>query len=127
MAKILVADDEPDILKLVKYTLERHGYEIIPAENGKVAVEFAVQQLPDLIILDVMMPIMNGYDACSKIKEQPETKNIPVIMLSAKTQQTEISRGMQSGAEGYLRKPFTPKELLAQVMEILEKGPQKEV
>lgn len=127
MAKIVVADDEPDILRLIQFTLEKHGFQVIPADNGKSAVEYALRELPDLVILDVMMPVLDGYSACATIKEQAETKDIPVLILSAKTQQTEITRGMDSGAQGYLNKPFTPKELLAQVTEILEKSPQKEV
>jgi two-component system alkaline phosphatase synthesis response regulator PhoP len=127
VAKIVVADDEPHILRLVQFTLEKHGFDVIPADNGKSAVEFAVRERPDLVILDVMMPVMDGYSACAMIKEQAETRDIPVLILSAKTQQTEIRRGIDSGAQGYLNKPFTPKELLAQVTEILEKSPQKEV
>lgn len=125
VAKVLVVDDEPHILKLVKYTLEKHGYEVVEAADGSAAIESAKRDLPDIIILDVMMPIMNGYDACAKIKEFPETENIPVIMLSAKTQQYEISKGIEVGADAYLNKPFTPKELLAEVTKVLEGIPSE--
>ncbi len=120
MPKILVADDEPHILKLVKFTLENHGFEILEAENGLAAIELAKRDKPDMIILDVMMPLMSGYDACMKLKEIPETKNIPIVILSAKTQQYEISKGMEMGADAYLNKPFTPKELLAEVEKVLK-------
>ncbi|MDI6711622.1 MAG: response regulator [Anaerosomatales bacterium] len=119
MSRILVADDEPHILKLVSFTLSNHGYEVLTVTDGKAAVEAAERERPDLVLLDVMMPEMNGYEAARLIKENPATKDIPVVMLSAKSQQYEIRQGLDCGAEDYVCKPFTPRALLEKVDEIL--------
>ncbi len=119
MSRILVADDEPHILKLVSFTLSNHGYEVLTVTDGKAAVEAAEREQPDLVLLDVMMPEMNGYEAARLIKENPATKDIPVVMLSAKSQQYEIRQGLDCGAEEYVCKPFTPRALLEKVDEIL--------
>ncbi len=119
MSKILVADDEPHILKLVSFTLGNHGWEIVTAGDGAAAAELAESEQPDLILLDVMMPVMNGYDAAKKISENPATAHIPIVMLSAKSQQREIAEGLTCGASEYICKPFTPKDLVQRVSEIL--------
>lgn len=119
MSRILVADDEPHILKLVSFTLSNHGHEVLTVTDGKAAVEAAEREKPDLVLLDVMMPEMNGYEAARLIKENPATKDIPVVMLSAKSQQYEIRQGLDCGAEEYVCKPFTPRVLLEKVDEIL--------
>ncbi len=119
MSKILVADDEPHILKLVTFTLANHGWETVTASDGATAVKVAETEQPDLILLDVMMPIMNGYDAAKQIRENPKTGHIPIVMLSAKSQQREIAEGLVSGANEYICKPFTPKDLVQRVSEIL--------
>lgn len=119
MSKILVADDEPHILRLVSFTLSNHGFEIVTASDGSAAVEAAETEQPDLILLDVMMPVMNGYDAAKKIRENPKTRHIPIVMLSAKSQQREIAEGLDCGASEYICKPFTPKDLVQKVSELL--------
>jgi len=119
MSKILVADDEPHILKLVSFTLGNHDFEVVTAPDGGAAVEAAETEQPDLILLDVMMPVMNGYDAAKKIRENPKTRHIPIVMLSAKSQQREIAQGLDCGASEYICKPFTPKDLVQRVSEIL--------
>ncbi|MCE5203957.1 MAG: response regulator [Coriobacteriales bacterium] len=119
MSRILIADDEPHILKLVTFTLSNHGYEVVTATDGQSATELAEQEQPDLILLDVMMPIMNGYDAAKRIRENPATAHIPIVMLSAKSQVTEIAQGLDSGATEYICKPFTPKDLVKKVSELL--------
>ncbi len=119
MSRILVADDEPHILKLVSFTLKNRGHEVIEATDGARAVELARSQQPDLILLDVMMPVMNGYEAARRISEDPATGHIPVVMLSAKSQRTEICEGLEAGAREYICKPFTPKELADRVAELL--------
>ncbi len=119
--KILVADDEPDISKLIQFTLERRGHEIILAENGQDALDLAKKECPDLILLDVIMPIINGYEVCKLLREDPKTKNIPIIMLSGKTQKTEIEHGIELGAHSYICKPFSPKEFADTVENILNK------
>ena len=120
MVKILVAEDERDIRELIAYTLMFAGYDIIQASNGADAVSLAVQEKPDLILMDVRMPRMTGYQACEVIKENPETKDTPVIFLSAKGQESEIQQGLGAGAVKYILKPFVPDELTAQVKNILK-------
>ncbi|GAB4423033.1 MAG: hypothetical protein Kow002_12540 [Anaerolineales bacterium] len=121
MTKILIAEDEPDIRDLVAFTLRFAGYEVVTGTNGEEAVELASKELPDLILLDVRMPRLTGYDACKKIKENPQLKDIPVVFLSAKGQESEIQSGMEAGAEEYLLKPFAPDQLTDRVRAILAK------
>jgi two-component system alkaline phosphatase synthesis response regulator PhoP len=121
MTKILIAEDEPDIRELVAFTLRFGGYEVVTASNGEEAVKLARQENPDLILLDVRMPRMTGYDACREIKADPNLKMIPVVFLSAKGQESEIQAGIESGAEEYLLKPFAPDQLTQRVQAILAK------
>ncbi len=121
MARILIAEDERDIRELITFTLEFGGFQVIAAANGQEAVELARQHHPDLIILDVRMPKMTGYEACRVLKSQEETRNIPVVFLSAKGQEAEIRQGMEAGADAYILKPFAPDELLQQVQAILSR------
>jgi CheY-like chemotaxis protein len=121
MAKILIAEDERDIRDLVAFTLRFAGYEVVAAGNGEEAVELAPQVNPDLILMDVRMPRMTGYEACKVMKANPDLKDIPVVFLSAKGQENEIQQGMDVGAEAYLLKPFAPDQLTNRVKEILAK------
>ena len=119
MAKILIAEDERDIRDLITFTLRFAGYEVIAASNGEEAVIQALQEIPDLILLDVRMPRMTGYEACAKIKENKKTKDIPIMFLSAKGQETEIQAGLNAGAVEYLLKPFAPDELTSRIQAVL--------
>jgi len=119
MAKILIAEDERDIRDLVSFTLKFAGYEVVAASDGQDAYEKALAERPDLILMDVRMPRMTGYEACKKIKGEPSIKDIPIVFLSAKGQETEIRTGLEAGAEEYLLKPFAPDELIARVSELL--------
>lgn len=121
MANILVAEDERDIRELITFTLNFAGHTVIPAANGAEAVEKATASKPDLIMMDVRMPRMTGYEACRQIKTVEELKNIPVIFLSAKGQDEEVQTGIEAGAVAYILKPFAPDELTRRVNEILEK------
>jgi CheY-like chemotaxis protein len=121
MAKILIAEDERDIRDLVAFTLRFAGYEVVAAANGEEAVELAPRENPDLILMDVRMPRMTGYDACRMLKSNPKTKDIPVVFLSAKGQESEIQTGLEVGAEEYLLKPFAPDQLTERVRSILAK------
>lgn len=121
MAHILVAEDERDIRELITFTLTFAGHKITQASNGEQAVELAQQVLPDLIMTDVRMPKMTGYEACRMLKTIESVKNIPVIILSAKGQDEEIETGMDAGAVDYILKPFAPDELTRRVNEILAK------
>ena len=121
MAKILIAEDEPDIRELVAFTLRFAGHEVVTASNGEEAVQMAVKELPDMALMDVRMPRMTGYDACRAMKANPELKDIPVVFLSAKGQEGEIPTGLEAGAEEYLLKPFAPDQLTERVRAILTK------
>ncbi len=120
-AKILVAEDELDIRELIGFSLELSGYTVTQVPNGEVAVQKALEILPDLIMLDVRMPKMTGFEACKQLKANPKTSHIPVVFLSAKGQETEIRQGAELGAEAYILKPFAPEELVEQVKSILAK------
>ncbi len=121
MAKILIAEDEPDIRELVAFMLRFAGYEVLAASNGEEAVQAATRDVPDLVLMDVRMPRMTGYDACRIMKSTPTLRDIPVVFLSAKGQESEIQSGLEAGAEEYLLKPFSPDELTNRVRAILAK------
>ena len=121
MSKLILAvDDEKHILRLVQINLEKAGYEVRTATNGREAVESVHERKPDLVVMDVMMPEMDGFEALKQLKSQPNTASIPVIMLTAKAQDADVFHGWQSGADLYLTKPFNPMELLTFVKRIFE-------
>ena len=119
MAKILVAEDERDIRELIAFTLRFAGFEVELAVNGADAVEKALASKPDLILMDVRMPRMTGYEACATLKRTPEVRDIPVVFLSAKGQESEINTGLEVGAVEYILKPFAPDQLITRVKQIL--------
>lgn len=121
MTHILVAEDERDIRELIAFTLRFAGYEVTTVSNGEEAVQAAAQLHPALILMDVRMPRMDGYQACQALKADPALKHIPVVFLSAKGQESEIQAGLAAGATDYLLKPFAPDELTRRVRELLEK------
>ena len=121
MAKtVLVVDDERHIVRLVQVNLERAGYEVTTAYDGIEALEAVQAEIPDMIILDVMMPRMDGFEALKKLRADDKSKEIPVIMLTAKAQDADIFKGWSSGVDSYLTKPFNPRELLAFVDRIFQ-------
>lgn len=121
MAKILIAEDERDIRDLIAFTLRFAGHEVVAVGDGEEAVNTARVECPDLILMDVRMPRMTGYEACEKMKADPSLSSIPVVFLSAKGQESEIRTGLNVGAEEYLLKPFAPAELTQRVAELLNK------
>ena len=120
MAKILIAEDERDIRDLITFALQFAGYQVIPTNNGEEALENARIEIPDLIVLDVRMPRMTGYEACSKLKSELRTKHIPIIFVSAKGQEAEIQTGLDLGASDYIIKPFSPDQLVNRIQAILK-------
>lgn len=116
--KILIADDEENLLNLVKLTLEDE-YELIEARDGEEVFRLLEQTKPNLILLDVMMPKINGFDICEKLKKNKKTKDILIIILSAKGQERDIIQGMKLGADEYITKPFEPSELRKKIKEML--------
>jgi DNA-binding response OmpR family regulator len=117
--RVLVAEDERDIRELIGFTLRFAGLDVTLTRNGAEAVEQASQLKPDLIMLDVRMPKMTGYEACRALKSNPDTSDIPVVILSAKGQDGEIQEGIEAGADHYIVKPFAPEELTNRVKDIL--------
>lgn len=118
--KILVCDDERHIVRLIQVNLERHGYTVVTAYDGKEGLEKARAEKPDLMVLDVMMPYMDGFEVLKTLKREPDTENLPVIMLTAKAQDKDVFEGYHYGADMYLTKPFNPMELIAFVKRIAQ-------
>ena len=113
---IVVADDDPDILSIVSMSLETQGYEVHKASNGREAVDQVRAHHPDLVILDMMMPVMSGYEAITELKADETTRNIPIVGLSAKAMATDMERATDVGVDGYITKPFR----IAQVLSVIE-------
>lgn len=123
--RILLIEDDPDIQKMVRLSLMyQGGHQVTTASCGKEGLEKAAAENPDLILLDVMMPEMDGYETIKALKAQPGTRHIPVVFLSARAQQVEIQKGRELGAIGYLVKPFDPMTLASQLDEIMTSGGQ---
>ena len=118
--RILVVDDERHIVRLVQVNLERAGYEVLTAYDGVEALEKVKSEDPDMVVLDVMMPRMDGFEVLKNLQANPQTQNIPVIMLTAKAQDADIFKGWASGVSSYLTKPFNPRELLVFVERIFQ-------
>ena len=124
--KILLVDDEPDILEIVGYNLAQEGYQIIKAENGKIAMEKAKKELPHLIIMDVMMPEMDGMEACENIRKIPELKNVIITFLTARSEDYSQVAGFDVGADDYITKPIKPKLLVSKVKALLRRLKEEE-
>ena len=116
---VLVADDDPDILALVTFRLERGGYDVVAASDGEAALRLALEQVPDLAVLDVMMPKLDGYEVTVRLRQNERTRRMPIILLTARVQEADIARGFEVGADDYVKKPFSPQELGARVQAIL--------
>jgi DNA-binding response OmpR family regulator len=117
--KILIADDEPNIVVSLEFLMRQKGYDVKVVHSGEDALNAVPQFGPDLILLDVMMPRMSGYDVCQKVRENPQWAAIKVVMLSAKGRDVEVTKGMAVGADAYVTKPFSTKDLLAKVQQLL--------
>nr|WP_297353054.1 response regulator [uncultured Caldimonas sp.] len=120
---VLIADDEPNIVISLEYLLEQAGYRVVVARDGQEALDAIERERPDLVLLDVMLPRLSGFDVCQKIRENPATQGVRVMMLTAKGREVEMSKGLALGADVYVTKPFSTKELLAQVAEQLGTAP----
>jgi two-component system, OmpR family, alkaline phosphatase synthesis response regulator PhoP len=117
--KILIVDDEPNIVLSLEFLMEQSGYEVAIARDGEQALQLMETFEPDLILLDVMMPVRNGYEVCQKIRENSAWNRVKIVMLSAKGRDLEVSKGLALGADAYVTKPFSTKDLLTQVQELL--------
>ena len=119
---VLVADDDRDILELVRVRLERDGHRVVTAQNGEDALRTAVEERPQLAILDVMMPKMNGYDLTAALRRNTATSSIPVILLTARVEEADVDRGVRAGADDYVKKPFSTTELRDRVDVLLRRS-----
>ncbi|MBS4535398.1 response regulator transcription factor [Clostridium sp. D2Q-14] len=120
--KILIVDDEEHIIELIKYNLEKNEYKVITAYDGKEAYEKAIKEMPDLILLDIMLPILDGIEVCKKIKKDEKTEDIPIIMLTAKGEEMDKVIGLEIGADDYITKPFGVRELIARIKAVLRRS-----
>lgn len=120
--KILIADDEPNIVISLEFLLKREGYEVVVAYNGVEALAKVRAERPDLAILDVMMPQRNGFEVCQDLRQDPEFKDLRIMMLTAKGRDTEVSKGLALGADVYMTKPFATRELMAKVNALIERA-----
>ena len=117
--KILVADDEPNIVTALEFLLQKGGYQVRVARNGDEALKAIEADPPELVLLDVMMPVTSGYEVCKRIRERPQWAGIKVVMLSAKGRDAEVAKGMAMGADLYVTKPFSTRELMDQIQALL--------
>ena len=117
--KILVADDEPNIVTALEFLLQRNGFEVQVARNGDEALNLIESGRPDLVLLDVMMPLKSGYEVCKRIRERPDWNHIKVVMLSAKGRDAEVARGLDVGADLYITKPFSTRDLMGKIKQLL--------
>ena len=121
--KILIADDEPNIVAALEFLLQRSGYEVLLAQDGETALKQVEQHLPDLVLLDVMMPLKSGYEVCQRMRARAAWRHIKIIMLSAKGREAEVNKGLSLGANLYVTKPWSNKDLIAKIEQLLESAP----
>ncbi|HET7483399.1 MAG TPA: response regulator [Actinomycetota bacterium] len=117
--RILICDDDPAILRVLQVNLEVEGYETLLAHHGEEALEIAAREHPDLVVLDIMMPRLDGYQTCERLKASADTRDIPVVFLSAKAQESDIEKGKEYGVQAYLTKPFDPDTLVETIEQLL--------
>lgn len=122
--RVLVVDDERDLVELITYNLQRNGFDTLSADNGQSALDLALKEAPDLILLDVMMPALDGSEVVRRLKADPRTASLPIIMLTAKSEETDIVVGLTVGADDYVTKPFQMKVLLARINSVLRRSEQ---
>lgn len=123
---LLIIEDDPDIVELMQYNLEREGYRVMSAEDGEVGLREAAQRKPDLVLLDLMLPGIDGLSVCRELKQSESTRGIPVIMVTAKGEESDVVSGLELGADDYVVKPFSPRELVARVRAVLRRGASQE-
>lgn len=120
--KILVVEDDEDILELIDYNLKREGYQVVQAGSGEEAVAAVNRERPDLVVLDLMLPGMDGLEVCRHLKNTPETAGLPIVMVTAKGEESDVVAGLELGADDYLVKPFSPKVLVARIRSVLRRA-----
>ena len=123
---VVVIEDEPDIREVIEHNLAREGYEVFPAADGEQGMQLVKRMSPDLVLLDLMLPRLDGLDVCRELKADLVTRSIPIVMVTAKGEESDIVLGLGLGADDYVTKPFSPKELVARVKAVLRRGPLRE-
>ena len=118
--KILIADDEPNILISLEFLMKREGFEVVLARDGQEAIDAIARERPDLVLLDVMMPVKTGFDVCSEVRASEELHDTLIVMLTAKGRDTDVAKGLALGANDYMTKPFSTRDLVQKVRELLE-------
>jgi DNA-binding response OmpR family regulator len=121
--RILIADDEPSIVTALEFLLRRSGYEVQIARNGDEALQLVETMHPDLVLLDIMMPAKSGYEVCKQLRERPESRDVKIIMLTAKGRDAEVAKGLTLGADIYVTKPFSTRDLMGRIHALLEEHP----
>lgn len=124
--KIFVIEDEPDILEVIEFNLVREGYRVLSSRDGEAGLEVIGRENPDLVLLDLMLPGLDGIEICRRLKTDPITRPIPIVMVTAKGEESDVVLGLGVGADDYICKPFSPRELLARVQAVLRRGPLRE-
>jgi len=124
--KMLIIEDEKDIVKMLDYNLKKEGFKTLSAYNGEDGLDMASKENPDLILLDLMLPEIDGFDVCKALKSDPKTSHIPIIILTAKDQETDKIVGLELGADDYVTKPFSPRELIARIKAVLRRAKEKD-
>ena len=122
MRKVLIVDDEPNIVTALEFLFRRSGYDVRVATNGAEALEQIDSYRPDVVLLDVMMPVKSGYEVCQKVRERPDLAGVRIVMLSAKGSEAEVSKGLSLGADLYITKPFSTQELVAAIDRLFKQG-----
>jgi DNA-binding response OmpR family regulator len=120
--KVLIADDEPNIVTALEFLLKRSGYDVRVVTNGADALTAVESYVPDVVLLDIMMPVKSGYEVCQRMRERPEWRHIKIVMLSAKGREAEVSKGMSLGADLYITKPFSTQELINAINAFFDPG-----
>lgn len=121
MTTVLVAEDDADICALIVFKLRKSGYEVLAVQDGRSALASIRETMPDLVLLDIMMPGMSGLDVCRALRADPDTAGLRIVFLTARAQESDVRKGMEAGADDYIVKPFSPRELISRVSTALEK------
>jgi len=121
-SRVLIIEDDPSIVEMLRYNLEKAGFDPLVAMDGEEGVMMVEEEAPDLVVLDWMLPLMSGIEVCRRIRRRPESKDLPIIMLTAKGEETDRVRGLESGADDYVVKPFSPSEMMARIRAVLRRA-----
>lgn len=124
--KVVVIEDDPDILELIEYNLRREGFEVATATSGRSGLSAIGREKPDIVLLDLLLPGLDGLDVCRRLRSVETTRDVPVIMVTARGEERDVVEGLAAGADDYVHKPFSPRELIARVQAVLRRGPLRE-